>query len=71
MIKYVGLIQMSGGWLPKRPCTETLVVQYGEDGMGRRNTKSGPIAEAGVGSEGYGEWTKVNGRVEKKRSRGS
>ena len=39
--------------------------------MGRRNTKSGPIAEAGVGSEGYGEWTKINGRVGKIRSRGS
>ena len=39
--------------------------------MERRNTKSDPIAEAGMGSQGYGEWTKINGRVEKRRSRGS
>ena len=25
---------MSGGWLPKRSCSETLIVQDGEDGVG-------------------------------------
>ena len=36
------LIRMSGGRLPKRIMSETLRVQCGEDGMGRRI--SGPIA---------------------------
>ena len=33
---------MSGGWLPKRVVFETLRVQCGEDGAGRR--KIGPVA---------------------------